>query len=243
MRWGAQFGRVRRIIVVKVPFWQLYIVLVLLDIVIGSFDLAQYRVVTKPLIIISLLAYFTISGKHLPKYTYIVMLLALFLSLMGDIFLLFDSHSNTYFILGLISFLLAHITYGTVFLKKRNKKLSFFLYGVIMILIAIGMLLFFYINDSLGDLTYPVMVYVLGILFMAITALIRVGKVRPSSFLWVFVGALFFIASDSILAINMFKFRVPWSNIWIMGSYAAAQYLIVSGILRENEPTKNLSTL
>ncbi len=214
-----------------------------MDIVIGSFDLAQYRVVTKPLILISLLTYFAISGKRLPKSTYYIMLLALLFSLMGDIFLLFDERSNTFFILGLVSFLLAHITYGTVFLKKRNKKLPFFLYGVMMLLIGIGMLLFFYINDSLGDLTYPVMVYVLGILFMAITALLRVGKVRPSSFLWVFVGALFFIASDSILAINMFKFEIPFSNVLIMGTYATAQYLIVSGIVRENEPIKNLSTL
>ncbi|WP_273566642.1 lysoplasmalogenase [Maribacter halichondriae] len=227
----------------KVQFWQIYILLVLMDIVIGSFDLAQYRVVTKPLILISLLTYFAISGKRLPKSTYYIMLLALLFSLMGDIFLLFDERSNTFFILGLVSFLLAHITYGTVFLKKRNKKLPFFLYGVMMLLIGIGMLLFFYINDSLGDLTYPVMVYVLGILFMAITALLRVGKVRPSSFLWVFVGALFFIASDSILAINMFKFEIPFSNVLIMGTYATAQYLIVSGIVRENEPIKNLSTL
>jgi len=215
-------------------FKWLFIALVVLDIIAGSAQLSEYRVVTKPLILLSLLIYFAIKGKKLSRTAYFLMLLALFFSLLGDVFLLFDSKSDTYFILGLASFLLAHFTYGAVFLKKRNNRPPQYLYGIIMILVAIGMGLFFYLRDSLEDLIYPVLVYVLGILFMASTAVFRLKKVDQSSFLWVFIGALFFVFSDSVLAINMFKFDVPWSNFWVMGSYATAQYLIVEGVLKQN---------
>ncbi len=212
-----------------------FFVIVILDILVGNIGDSKYRLVTKPLILLSLLVYFSINAKHLSKSSYYLMLAALSLSLMGDIFLLFDNRSNQFFILGLVSFLLAHLTYGAIFLKRRNKKLPIYIYGVLMILIAIGMALFFYLKDDLKALTYPVVIYVLGILFMAGTALIRIGKVPSSSFLWVFIGALFFVASDSILAINMFKFDVPWAHVWIMGTYATAQYLITEGILRQNK--------
>lgn len=224
-------------------FKLLFAGIVILDLVVGSSGFSEYRVLTKPLILLSLLIFFAFNGKQLSKPSYFLMLFALLFSLAGDVILLFDSQSNTYFMLGLVSFLLAHLIYGAVFLKKRNKKPAIYLYGVAMILIAIGMLLFFYIRDGLGSLTYPVIVYILGILCMAITALMRIGKVPTPSFLWVFTGALLFVFSDSILAIDMFKSDVPWSNILIMGSYAAAQFLIVFGILKEMEATKNLSTL
>ncbi|MFH6603688.1 lysoplasmalogenase [Maribacter algicola] len=216
-------------------FRWLFFAIVILDILIVNMGDSEYRLVTKPLILISLLAYFSINGKHLSKSTYYLTLAALSLSLMGDISLLFDNRSNQFFILGLVSFLLAHLTYGAVFLKRRNKKFPIYLYGVLLILIAIGMALFFYLKNDLGALTYPVVIYILGILFMACTALMRIGKVPSSSFLWVFIGALFFVASDSVLAINMFKFDVPWANVLVMGTYATAQYLITEGVLRQNK--------
>ena len=47
------------------------------------------------------------------------------------------------------------------------------------------------------------------------------------------IGAIFFIISDSLLAINKFYFPLPYSAFWIMSTYSFAQYFIVSGILIE----------
>ena len=217
----------------KKLFWLVYLILVICDLLVASSDFDQYRILTKPALLISLLVYFAGTGRYLAKKVYGLMLCALVFSLLGDIFLLFDSRSDSYFVLGLVSFLLAHLTYGTVFMKARNKNPPPYIYGIAMMLIAVGMSLFFYIKDGLDALTYPVIVYILGILFMAISALLRIKKVHANSFLWVSLGAFFFVVSDSILAIDMFRANVPWSTIWIMGSYATAQYLIVEGILRQ----------
>ena len=60
----------------------------------------------------------------------------------------------------------------------------------------------------------------------------RKGIVNSSSYNLVFIGAIFFMISDSILALNKFYQPIPFSNISIMLTYALAQYLIVLGILK-----------
>jgi uncharacterized membrane protein YhhN len=208
--------------------------LVVLDVMVANSSLNQYRILTKPLILLSLLIYFLFSGKHLTKKTYYLTVVALACSLLGDVFLLFDSVSNLYFILGLISFLLAHLAYGYVFLKKWNQKPRWKIHTYTLALISYGVGLFLYLKPGLGTLTYPVSLYVLGILLMAISALRRYQNVNKKSFLFVFIGAIFFVISDSVLAINMFKEEIQWASFFIMSTYALAQFLIVKGILSQN---------
>lgn len=210
----------------------IYIFLVLLDLAIASSEYASFRIFTKPLILLSLIFYFAIRGKLVPKATYILMLFALFFSFLGDVFLLFDAVSGLYFILGLLSFLTAHILYCFVFLKKWNKINQSNFSWVTILLLVYGGILFYILKDYLGELIIPVAIYVLGILSMAITAYRRKGSVNTTSFSLVFLGALFFVLSDSILAVDKFMVAISWSHILVMGTYAAAQYLIVRGILR-----------
>ncbi|GAB5475707.1 MAG: lysoplasmalogenase [Maribacter sp.] len=212
--------------------------IVLSDIVLGHLGLTEFRVISKPLILISLLVYFLRLGTHLEKRTYVLSGCALILSLFGDVFLLFEAYSSLYFVLGLTSFLLAHLLYGFIFSKKRNKRPPIILYIIALLLFIYGTLLFLYLKPSLGTLAYPVLAYVLAILFMAISALARFRNVNAHSFLWVGMGALCFVCSDSILAIDMFKKQIPFASLWIMGSYALAQYLIVEGLLKQSTVLK-----
>ena len=216
-------------------FLGIFILLVLLDLVTGSMHFQELRQFTKPLILTSLVLYFGITGKHLPKKVYCFILLALGFSLLGDILLLYDHLSTIYFMLGLIAFLLAHINYALVFVKQGKKLIKKELRWVTLLLLAYGTTLFIILHDHLGPLKFPVIIYILGILTLALTAYGRKDQVNPSSFKLVFMGALFFIASDSILAINKFLTAIPWSHLLVMGTYATAQYLIVKGLLVGND--------
>jgi uncharacterized membrane protein YhhN len=51
---------------------------------------------------------------------------------------------------------------------------------------------------------------------------------------YVFVGAISFVVSDSLLAINKFYEPIERSSFLIMLTYLVAQYLIVVGILKLN---------
>ncbi len=212
-------------------FLPLFTLLVVINLIGGHFEYNTLRDFSKPLIVLSLLVYFGINGRGLKRSTYLLMLAALFFSWMGDILLKYEAVSSSFFVYGLIAFLTAHLLYCITFFKSWNNKASTSFWVVLLLLISYGLVLFFQLKDELGQLMAPVIIYVAAILLMAITAFRRMEMVNMNSFKLVFIGALLFIASDSILAINKFLNAVPYSHILVMGTYASAQYLITKGIL------------
>ena len=120
-----------------------------------------------------------------------------------------------------------------MFLRHRNPKQSIGFIALLLIIYASG--LFYLLKDGLGEMLIPVVVYMVVILTMAVTAFLRKAKVSPLSYNLVLIGAICFMLSDSILALNKFYQPIPWSNVSIMITYALAQYLIVIGILKSTK--------
>ncbi len=212
-------------------FTILFFIIVLIELLTGSSEsLQNVHYIAKPAIIISLIFLFIKTSESLSKPIKNLMLLALVFSLLGDILLLFVDQSQHFFTLGLVAFLTAHLMYVVLFLKHRNKEKSPF--GFIALLLIYAASLFYFLKDGLGVMLIPVVIYMVVILAMSTTAYLRKNKVNVLSYGLVFLGALFFMASDSILALNKFHQSIPWSNISIMVTYAIAQYLIVLGVLK-----------
>ena len=80
---------------------------------------------------------------------------------------------------------------------------------------------------GLGDLMIPVTIYTTIIMIMAITALFR--KANGASL--VLIGAMFFVASDSLLALNKFYQPFVAAGFWTMLTYILAQYFIITGMI------------
>ncbi|RYG13981.1 MAG: lysoplasmalogenase [Chitinophagaceae bacterium] len=191
----------------------------------------QLRNFSKPLIVVALLAWLYISTNlrgrfHKRIFTGLIFALA------GDVFLMLQSGHASFFIYGLIAFLLCHIFYIRAFIldHKSNPYLknSFFLWVVgALIIFCVG--LFFYLQPFLGSMQFAVLFYAIIITFMAIMAVNRYGKVNLFSYKLVLYGALFFLLSDSALAVNKFAQPIPQAGVLIMATYMIAQYLIVYG--------------
>lgn len=194
-------------------------------------SLTTYHYFTKPLILIALIFFFWKHCQHLDTKTKRFTFLALLFSLIGDILLMFVDLSTNFFISGLTSFLLAHIMYVFVFFKKKKSAIKTLPF--ILMLLIYATTLFYFLKDGLNDLLLPVTVYMFVILLMVITAFSRKGSVPRSSYILVFLGALLFITSDSLLALNKFYSPLPFSSISIMFTYAMAQLFIVFGIKRQ----------
>lgn len=213
-------------------FLLFFFMILILELVSDSIEsLSTYHYFAKPLILLSLIFFFWKHGLHLSKKAKRFTFLALFFSLIGDILLMFVDISTNFFILGLISFLLAHIMYVLVFLSKKNRKTKTLL--LIILLLIFSSVLFYFLKDGLGDLLLPVLVYMFVILLMVISAFSRKGSVPKRSYILVFLGALFFITSDSLLALNKFYSPLPLSNISIMFTYSIAQLFIVFGLKKQ----------
>lgn len=209
----------------------IFSLIVLTELISGSIStLNTIHYLAKPAIVISLLIFFWTHSKTLNSSLGYLVVTALLCSLLGDILLMFVTTSPNYFLFGLVAFLLAHIMYVIVFLRDRNTKRNPIGFILILLLYAFG--LFYFLKDGLHDMLIPVLVYMIVILSMATTAYLRRGNVSKLSYWFVFLGAVLFMISDSILALNKFYQPLPLSNISIMITYALAQYFIVIGMLK-----------
>jgi len=148
-------------------------------------------------------------------------------SLAGDVFLMVPG----YFIPGLVSFLVAHLFYVALF--KQDQR-WFPHRGALASTLGIGMAMyaFLWAGGLPPALRAPVGVYVLVIALMAAQAIGRAHVLRDAPSLLVAMGAGFFMLSDSLLATNRFVSPLPWSQVWVLATYYAAQALIVAGWLQ-----------
>ncbi|MFZ1705013.1 MAG: lysoplasmalogenase [Saprospiraceae bacterium] len=182
----------------------------------------DYIVVTKPLIVASLIGFYISTEQKQQN----MVLLGLIFALFGDIFLLFDHES--FFLLGLISFLLMQWCYIAIFKKDKEsitrKKVVFI--GILTVF-ALGMLI--YLWPHLGDMKIHVGLYIFSIVTMAIFSMLR--KSSLPAYREVVLGAILFLISDTILAINKFVADIVLADYWIMATYIAAQYLIIVGLV------------
>lgn len=219
-------------------FTLLFFFLTTLEIVCSNVDsLEHLRFFTKPLILISLIIFYYRSSSEVTKWLRSFTILALIFSLIGDVFLMFTHIHPNFFFSGLLAFLIAHIMYILVFRKqKHNDKPSI---GFLIALVAYGALIFYLLQDGLNDMIIPVTIYMLVILTMAFSASRRKGEVSVISSSLVLIGAVLFIISDSLIAINKFYQAVPLADILIMSTYALAQYLIILGLLKSKSLTSN----
>lgn len=185
----------------------------------------------KPTLLVSLIIFYWKQSTDIPKPLKQLTVGALVFSLLGDILLMFVEDSAHFFTTGLASFLLAHILYVIVFLKARNTTKKPWLFTCV--LLVYGAVVFLLLKDNLGAILLPVFFYILIILTMATTAFLRQGSVSKISYTLVLIGAVLFLISDSLLAINKFYTPLAYSNISIMFTYAFAQLFIVFGLLKQ----------
>lgn len=215
-------------------FFKIYIVfsIIYLIILLSGFD--HFDLFLKP-ILIPIIGFGAYFYRKFPTQN--TLLAALVFSWIGDVILLFTDLGEIYFILGLVSFLISHILLCVLFnkqnkIRKKQNKALFISGSVLIALYLIGMVSV--LMPNLGTLEIPVTVYASIISIMLLFAFngLLVWE-KPGNYL-VFLGALFFVASDSILAVNKFYAPIPKSSFFIMLTYLLAQYLIVLGVLRLN---------
>ena len=207
-------------------FFLLFIVTTELMALIFKIDVIHLSI--KPFIIPSFILVFfkkslftTKQGKWL--------LFALLFSFFGDVFLLFEG--EVWFLLGLSAFLIAHLFYTFLFFKiSRPIKLKI-LHAIIISFYSLFLSFLLYIIwDSLEKLLIPVIIYGFTITIMAALAgfsTINTGKI---GFLF---GSLFFVFSDSIIAVSKFLFieNIGYNfPFFIMLTYIVAQFLLVNTI-------------
>ncbi len=181
------------------------------------------RVVVKtvPALSLSLLAMFHVPGVRSKPLG-----LGLLLSAGGDAALGMNGlYGGPYFVIGLILFLLAHLAYIVAFaigFELHKSRLP-----AAALIMAYSLAVALLLRPGLGDMALPVYVYIVVITVMGVLAVLRaMGSTQ------LLLGGMAFMISDSLLAINKFRFPVPAERYVVIIIYYFAQYMIARAFLQ-----------
>lgn len=197
-----------------------------------------------PVIVLALgVAYGATAGKPQPVTSYAWLVCAgLLASGCGDVFLEFEDRNSgapegvkgiDFFLLGLVSFFVGHVAYVWAFWMDAFPPIS-----NALPLAAYGAGLVSYMWEHIpADLKVPVIAYATVICLMAFRAVSRhyttpYSRPGAASFITGAAGALLFVVSDSVLALNKFLpqpvLPAPYGRLAVMVTYYAAQLLIAA---------------
>jgi uncharacterized membrane protein YhhN len=207
----------------------LFLVLLAADLAIRQLKIVQAEYFIKPLLIPVLAGFLIFQTKNVITGLKKWILAALFFSWAGDVLLMFEPKDKIFFLPGLSSFLLAHIFYIVFFhhvrMREKVKGNPWLMLAVVVYYGALITLL----SPYLSDMKIPVLIYGVVISFMFMLAMHMLFIKNKQAGKWMMYGALLFVMSDSILAINKFYQSFEMAGILIMLTYGLAQLFIVEG--------------
>ena len=173
----------------------------------------------------SLIILIAVAGQNPISSAYkILIIVGLIFSLIGDIFLMLPKDR---FVAGLVSFLLAHISYLIAFAGDAQNVMTPWL-AVPFLLYALAF--YVYMAPDLGRRRIPVLIYTIVISSMAWAAWDRWLRLGGTGSLLAAIGAAAFLISDSSLAYNRFHKEHHWGQLLTLSSYYLAQTLIALSV-------------
>lgn len=195
------------------------------------FELDSFRFYSKLLLIPILLLLFLVHYKGPKEKFYLLPILALLGSFAGDLLLAFDGAK--FFLWGMLGFMVTHICNSIYFYSMHPlhlKKSKIALLALLFLSITCSIVIFI-IKDNAGAFLIPIIIYMILIAFMAILAsnLVDAPNYNHASIQFFIPGAILFIMSDGLLAINKFNLQDPSLDVFVMLTYGLAQLFLVMG--------------
>jgi uncharacterized membrane protein YhhN len=228
----------------KRTFLFVFVLLLLADLLATGLHKEDWRFFSKPLLMPLLIGYFlSNTTSNSPVRTYIV--LALSFSWGGDILLMFQDRQPVFFPLGLSSFLIAHLFYIFFYNRIRRKENVKSRKWLLLIVACYYAALISLLYPHLTDMKVPVLAYGIVISFMLLLAIHMLFIRNKTAGRWMMTGAVLFILSDSVLALNKFYQPFDGAGLLTMITYGLAQLFIITGailyISSANKETKTLA--
>jgi uncharacterized membrane protein YhhN len=223
-------------------FSVIFFLLLFIDIYIKeNLSAIPYRYISKPLVILFLLAYYLLNKDPKNKTKFILTIVGLLCFLVGDV-LLINGNEFAYLATGISFFILGKAFYCYIFSHSKDFNISrlipFFIVSFIYTTV-----LFILIYDNLGSMFVPVLIFLFVAIMMLQLAYLRKNAVSKISYQLVLIGALISMVSDTVTALKEFYTAIPFQEITIMLFYGISQYFIILGITKEGEPALEENTL
>ena len=205
------------------------LILTLLAVIFATIQIrAEYRgpyhniYIFKPLVMVCIVLIALLGHTTTPLYK-ILIIAGLLFSMTGDTLLMPPWNR---FVAGLIAFLVAHLCYIAAFASQT----STIAWWPLIPLAIYGLIIYTFLTPSLDKMKVPVLAYIIVILVMAWLGWVYRLQTSNLSALLAFVGAIFFVVSDSILATNRFRMQFKAGRLLNLATYFIAQWLIAGSV-------------
>lgn len=210
----------------------LYFSMLLLDLLfIARIDSDYIRLITKPLLIILLIAFYASNDEESTSNKFIYLILALACFLLANIMTLFKSEPLV-LMAGSLFFILAKVLYVCRFSNNKDFKLKSSIPFVALYLLYMFVILNLTM-DNLGASLIPVLVFLFVTLIAIQFAFLRKYAVNKRSYQLVIIGMLLLLVADTSSVLSNFYYRLPYQEVGTMFFYGLSQFLIVLGLVRE----------
>jgi uncharacterized membrane protein YhhN len=176
--------------------------------------------VFRPLTMAVIIGLVVEAGKSASLAYRVAVAAGLVASLIGDLFMM---PRRKRFTAGLAAFLVAQACYTFAFLSGIRFR---FAPAPALAILAYGAVLFAILYPGLKRMRVPVLVYILAVSAMALAALERYLRAGSPAALAACAGAVLFLLSDSVLAVDRFVRPFRAAQGMILSTYFAAQALI-----------------
>ena len=232
----------------------MYLVLFLLTVVLQAvclpfyidfrFDKIPYKLqkmICSTLFLLAGVFAFMYAGK--PTAYPILICVAFVMSWIGDL-VLSSSSKGAQFIVGLLSFLIAHVLFVTAFCVAGNRAYSAKYVTIYEIAAAVLIVISFYIVSlkiklELGEMLVPVLIYAAAISMMlvkavsvGVSAIVSGGGHAYLILCLMSAAALLFVCSDATLAVIIFKNKQNQKTELInIATYYIAQMIFAASIM------------
>lgn len=172
--------------------------------------------------IIALLGF---SQQYFKGQQRLLVSLALIFSGIGDVVLTMSFNGS--FPVGLSSFLIAQVIYASLFFRGHIQRHQINVARLLAVALLLCHALYFasLLLPVAGDLAVAILAYLSAISLMGLAAVFYAHSVK------VFAGAISFIVSDTLIAVNKFLLPFAQADLAIMLTYYLAQLLIFQGLL------------
>ena len=197
-------------------------------------DNTKIEFFTKPLLMPLLILFYifgVIEGASIAQVDWLIVV-ALIGGWAGDV-LLMQKDQEKWFLFGMVAFLINQIFYIISFFLSISNITNFDSWGFYLLGPVLLVLIFMvprFINKA-GEMKIPVLVYLVAILLMHFTAILRLAEFQGLPFILVYVGSISFIFSDATIAVNKWDKEIPQGRPIIMTTYLLAQFYITLGVL------------
>ena len=190
--------------------------------------------VTKSLLVPLLFLYVLLHDPNIGSTAgKLLFYIGLILAFCGDV--LFILVNDTFFLSGMIAFMLMNLFYSSSFLFIR--KLS--LHSMVPVLLSLGFMAFIgnafyrFLGKEIGNYQYPILAYIITLSIMLSLAVNAAGSIqhRRAVVSYLVPGVFIFLVENVLVAVNKFHYDRNKDFFAVsMFTYGLAQYLIVKGM-------------